>query len=194
MESDLPFAQDDFEESDFQPALTSAVQRTLVNSIPLDGSGFIAPFVPVSEEVAEAALNTSILDQMILSCGDGRILERALAFPVPPSRCIGVELDPFLAEHIRTDICPKYPGDILQIIEKDMFDVDLESIKATALCLYLLPKGLERLRENHCDSLPKSSPQRRVVTITYSIPELECTYSRDLITVSPTSTTSLNSN
>ncbi|KAJ3217763.1 hypothetical protein HDU67_007318 [Dinochytrium kinnereticum] len=191
MTGDLPFADsDDLGESDFRPRLSSAVQKTLVNTIPLEGSDFIAPFVPCSDELAEVALryiDTAPNDILVdLGCGDARILVKALSSPNPPLKCIGVELDPYLAEHIRTEISPNYPTEKLKIMEEDMFAVDLEGLGATALCLYLLPKGLGKLRERMIDwlkagdALPEGSPRRRVVTIVYSIPLLQHIHSQQL--------------
>jgi hypothetical protein len=61
----------------------------------------------------------------------------------------------------------------LELLEKDMFTVDLVGLEATVLILYLLPAGLEKLKSNlsHWLTTPSQNGPKRVVTITYSIPD-----------------------
>ena len=156
----------------------------------MDGTDFIAPFVPCSHETARAAIEFANVDSndilVDLGCGDGRILSEALLSQDAqkrPSRVVGVELDPFLAKHLQDTLILKFKDENVTIIEGSMFDVDLEKLNATVLILYLLPMGLDRLKpqlhdwlyKEHVDSNPNSnSNKRRVVTITYSIPDWDC--------------------
>jgi hypothetical protein len=152
-----------------------------VNSRPLDALGpFIAPYVPCHRDVVVKSLSFAEVgpqDILVdLGCGDARILVSALESPVPPLRCIGVELDPVLAALVRKDqarwISEKEEDCKLELLEKDMFTVDLVGLDATVLILYLLPAGLEKLKTNLSKWLiAPSQKKKRIVTITYSIPD-----------------------
>lgn len=162
---------------------------TLVNSRPLDALGpFIAPYVPCHRDVVHKSLSfahvgpTDIL--VDLGCGDARILVSALESPARPLRCIGVELDPVLAALVRKDQARWISSEgekkgKLELLEKDMFSVDLVELNATVLILYLIPAGLEKLKANLSNWLIASSQnggepnKKRIVTITYSIPDWE---------------------
>ena len=162
---------------------------TLVNSRPLDALGpFIAPYVPCHRDVVNKSLSfahvgpTDIL--VDLGCGDARILVSAMESPAPPLRCFGVELDPVLAALVRKDQARwmssgKDKEGKLELLERDMFTVDLVELDATVLILYLLPAGLEKLKSNLSNWLTApsqdggNSKKKRIVTITYSIPDWE---------------------
>ncbi|KAJ3071046.1 hypothetical protein HDU98_005897 [Podochytrium sp. JEL0797] len=180
----LPHSSDLFSEdasTKFTARLETSAPRTLVNMIPMEGSNFIAPFVPCTLEIATAAclfanvnLTTDILCD--LGCGDGRILQQALLLPtttLPSARVIGVELDPHLSTHLRSEIAPQYPPGVFTVIESNMFDVDLCALGVTVMVLYLLPMGLDKLK-SQLETWLKAGEGRRVVTITYSIPGWNC--------------------
>ncbi|KAJ1552148.1 hypothetical protein HK405_012444, partial [Cladochytrium tenue] len=235
----LPFADVDDDPSadaafalEFTPALATDAPRTLVNSIPLEGSGFVAPFVPCVPEVAAQALRFGCVgpgDVLAdFGCGDGRILEAALALPSgAPSLCIGVELDPHLAAHLRDVVAPRFQAAAaaaaaaattvvaegsrkqtpatLEVYEGDMFELARNlhhPWRVSAVVLYLLPAGLERLRPHLEDWLAAEEKddddddddekdadddgrlaaagrkvwkrRRRVVAIQYSVPGWAC--------------------
>lgn len=107
-------------------------------------------------------------------CGDARVLLSALSSSSPPRQCIGVELDPHLVEHIQSSetAAPFLQTSKLIIQQKDMFKVDLDEIGTTAMVLYLLPGGLNKLKpqlERWLKGSNDSQTKRRIVTITYSI-------------------------
>ena len=108
-----------------------------------------------------------------LGCGDAGILVAALDYL--PLKCIGVELDPVLVEHINQSHHELIQNGKLCILCKDMFTVNhsVELDKSTIMILYLLPRGLELLRPILHSWLAANPNERRIVTITYSIPEWE---------------------
>ncbi|KAJ3401090.1 hypothetical protein HDV05_000675 [Chytridiales sp. JEL 0842] len=173
----FPPSSDLFADSTFVPRLTTDAPRTLVNSIPLDGSDFIAPFVPCTIEAAYEALvyaNVNATDTLVdLGCGDARILTTSLTLPSPPATCIGVELDPHLCTHLRKTLPKTHPSAPIRILESNMFDVDLESLRASVVVLYLLPGGLERLKGLLGVWMRNGDGRRRVVTLGYEVPGWE---------------------
>jgi SAM-dependent methyltransferase len=159
---------------------------TLVNSRPLEelqGGSFIAPYVPCNEQVIQRAFEFTGLNSkdvlLDLGCGDGRILARALQdYSTPPCKCIGVELDPVLSEYMRKKYYDLLVSDRLEILERDMFSLDLNAFGATVMILYLLPAGLDKLKSNLSrwfleEPHEDTSVKKRIVTITYSIPGWE---------------------
>ncbi|RKP01191.1 hypothetical protein CXG81DRAFT_779, partial [Caulochytrium protostelioides] len=177
----LPFAQ-----SDVMPdqilASTTAIPITLVNQRPLDDTPFIAPYVPVSPDVADRAIAFARLratDTLVdLGCGDARILRQALLGPTPPQQAVGVELDPYLAEHNRVEPALRTALATGRCVfyEQDMFTVDLVALKATVLILYLLPAGLAKLRPQLArwlatPSASPTEPAKRVISIIYAVPD-----------------------
>ncbi|KAI8614291.1 hypothetical protein BC830DRAFT_1065641 [Chytriomyces sp. MP71] len=198
----LPASADLFSDDPLKPAFTARLHtdapRTLVNSIPMEGTDFIAPFVPCTVEVAREALAFARVgaddekDEVVvdLGCGDGRVLEQALLLSsgasnpaTPPSRTrirtVGVELDPHLAAHLRAVVAPRYADGLMRIIEANMFEIDLVELGATVLVLYLLPKGLSMLR-NQLGKWLHGGDLRRIVTITYSIPVWNCERAKEV--------------
>ncbi|KAH6561285.1 hypothetical protein BASA50_000566 [Batrachochytrium salamandrivorans] len=164
------------------------------------------PLNPSITATALALAGVDSSDTLVdLGCGDGRILVAALQDPseqsllttntttpntittttittttmiqpCAPSRCIGVELDPYLAAYIRNTQSSLISTGRLVILEQDMFTVDLESIDATVIIMYLLPSGLNQLKPQLAKWLlvgtaPGALSVRRIVTITYSIPD-----------------------
>ncbi|KAJ3054964.1 hypothetical protein HK097_000189 [Rhizophlyctis rosea] len=143
----------------------------------MDNTAFIAPYVPCHPDVGAAAVSfarVSSQDVLVdLGCGDARVLLSALSSTTPPQRCIGVELDPHLVEHIQSlpEAKPHIDSSTLTILEQDMFKVNLSDLKATAMILYLLPAGLEKLKSQLETWLRDDggAQKKRIVTITYSI-------------------------
>lgn len=91
---------------------TVSVARNIVNSQPLDDTPFVAPYVPCTDHIAREALSFAAIvhgkDVLVdLGCGDGRILRIAASSKdAAPRLCVGVELDPYLAQHARESIAP----------------------------------------------------------------------------------------
>jgi hypothetical protein len=162
----------------------------------------IAPFNPSSRSAQDQALRLFSLtrDDVLfdLGCGDGRFLFTA-ATQVEGLRCVGIELDSIFVQRGRTALA-KLPHDVQQrvqirhgnvllydndnnelLCEKE--DNDNEQVlhacskltileDATAIYLYLLPKGLARLKAEFLDSLVEqriehSGTKRRVRIVSY---------------------------
>jgi hypothetical protein len=157
---------------------------TIVNSKPLEGP-FIAPFVPAPYSVIQEAFSFADLssdDVLVdLGCGDGRILVAALNH-LPLKLCIGVELDPVLVSHMSESHQQLIEKGELKILCKDMFTIDhsLDLNGSTIIILYLLPRGLELLKPILNAWLSFNPKVRRIVTITYSIPEWETVCGRQV--------------
>jgi translation elongation factor EF-1alpha len=151
---------------------------THVNSHPMEGTCFVAPFVPcppnVIDQCFEEVLHLSSDDVFAdLGCGDGRLCFRALDVC---RFAVGVELDPVLVSHISENAVVKVVRDFeevergcLLLLERDFFQVDLVGCGVTVMVLYLLPDGLCKLSfllKTWLDS-PRA---RALVTIGYAIP------------------------
>ncbi|KXS18215.1 hypothetical protein M427DRAFT_54041 [Gonapodya prolifera JEL478] len=146
----LPFA--DSEVPAHMPETHNEFAGVKVNSAPLTGTPFVAPFVPANPEIVEAALDVAAVrptDEVVdLGCGDGRVIVAALRRSA--RRGIGVELDPQLAAIARKKIAQAGFGASGgreargEIVEEDMFDVDIPPT-ATLVVLYLLPAALQEL-------------------------------------------------
>ncbi|KAJ3273580.1 hypothetical protein HDV01_004347 [Terramyces sp. JEL0728] len=147
---------------EYEPELKPAIM-TKVNSQPLDDTPFIAPYVQINESVCLKALEFSGIIQtealLDLGCGDGTILKIAHSQSI--QRVVGVEFDPLLCQHIRSN----YP--FIELYEQDMFTVDLEALDIDAMVLYLLEQGLGKLRDIFKMWLKGN---RRIVTVGYCIP------------------------
>ncbi|KAJ3384030.1 hypothetical protein HDU84_003229 [Entophlyctis sp. JEL0112] len=172
---DLPPSDLFLQEHTFTARLATDSPLTLVNSRPLAGTAFVAPFVPCSDEVARAALlfaGVCSVDVLCdLGCGDGRILAAALKNPVEsarPRKAIGVELDPNLAHYLSEKVAPQFLGKFA-VIAENMFNVDLDKLGVTVVVLYLLPAALESLRPLLDGWLGHDPETRRIVTIVYRI-------------------------
>lgn len=155
--TNFPFQ--DFEELDFGEEAKPFI-KTAVNSIPLDCSPYVAPYVPSTDLISRQAVafaNISNHDKLIdLGCGNGILFKHADC----PS--IGVELDVELYKY-----CIKhYPH--VEMFNCDMFTVDLINLRVTVSILYLLPAGLKRLREMLSKWL-EWDRSFRLVTIFYQI-------------------------
>ncbi|KAI9144767.1 hypothetical protein BKA69DRAFT_1122194 [Paraphysoderma sedebokerense] len=171
----LPFQSSDALPNDI-PDKPNPIPFTIVNSRPLSDTEYIAPYVPCSNHIVQAALDfatVSAEDVLIdLGCGDGRILFAALLRDVAPKQTIGVELDPYLFNHCITQSSKSEYQSKQSWLNQDMFTVDLISLNCSVSILYLLPQGLDKLKPQLTAWL-QNCPKNRVVTINYSIPDWE---------------------
>ncbi|TPX33236.1 hypothetical protein SmJEL517_g03862 [Synchytrium microbalum] len=171
----LAFADSDDMPNDIKTPETS-ILKTLVNTQPLDGTAYVAPYVPASEPAIQQSLLLVAIQSddvlMDLGCGDGRILFQALDSSTPPKHCIGIEMDPYLAEHIERTLLSYEKAAHFTFIQGDMFAVDLAGLNVSVAILYLLPIGLGKL-DPLLASWLRAVKGSRVVTITYQIPGWE---------------------
>jgi len=215
----LPFADFDVEAyaQDTSDHVTSyqsdrgAIVKTLVNAQPLEETPFIAPFVACPNATAKQAMQFADIHPgdviMDLGCGNGQLMRAAVQHLLDikckmtpensfvQSKVIGIELDPYLADHVRQLISSETDLQVwlalngklgleskeddsvvldrciqVRILEQDIFTVDLELWKPTVLVLYLLPEGLRRLQPQLMQWLI-TSDGRRLVTIDYAVPD-----------------------
>ncbi|KAJ3358923.1 hypothetical protein HDU91_005066 [Kappamyces sp. JEL0680] len=165
----LPFSSES--EIETGKELTFEYLKTKVNSLPLGvDDNFVAPYVPCSPSVCLAAFKLASLsahDVLIdLGMGDGIILK--LALQTYNSRCVGVELDGVLFDHVTRTLEPY--KDQLLLLHQDMFTVDLEELNPSVAVLYLLPEALGLLQPMLSTWLVKNEG-RRLVTIGYAVPD-----------------------
>jgi SAM-dependent methyltransferase len=112
-----------------------------------DGEYSVAPFVPsplnvvrMMLELVKAGPGDILYD---LGCGDGRILFTAIEdFDV--DRVVGIELNPKMVNAIKTKLEEKDLKDRINVVNKNIFDVDLTS--ATIITLYLTTSGNTKLK------------------------------------------------
>lgn len=124
----------------------------------------LAPFNPSSEQIQEKAFQLLQLqsDDVLfdLGCGDGRLLIAA-ANKHPGLRCVGVEIDPVFATRAKEALRrqPLHVQDRIDIRQQDALQIplalspfsstDITTITllddATALYLFVLPKGIQKL-------------------------------------------------
>lgn len=172
----------------------------LVNTRPLEGTPFIAPYVPCPIDIVSQVLDIIGLDKddavLDLGFGDGCILFSCLEHA---EKIIGVELDPLLFEHVRVKMMKKFETEfgfddkkfkifdriptfqewnayqkVAVLLNQDMFKLDLESLHVNIIILYLLPGGLQKLKPLLRKWLDITSSlnkkSRRLYTIDYQIP------------------------
>jgi SAM-dependent methyltransferase len=73
-----------------------------------------------------------------LGCGDARFLTTAAK--KYGCRCVGVELQPHVAEIARKKVAEAGVGDLVEIREGDIFDSSVDLRPATVLTMFLLPE------------------------------------------------------
>ena len=165
----------------------------------------LAPFNPSSLQIQEKALELLKLDNngnkndvlFDLGCGDGRFLVAA-AESHPGLRCVGVEIDPIFANRAKEHIS-SLPEDVkerIHIREEDVLKLpmtipdhennrnekNLEDLTimedATALYLFILPKGVNKimpLLDAIIDARAKQKRNFRVVSYMFKIHDWEPT-------------------
>jgi|Transcript_17835 SAM-dependent methyltransferase len=158
----------------------------------------MAPFNPTEAQAQHTALRLFQLTSedvlFDLGCGDGRLLLTAVS-QTPGLHCVGIELDPIYATRAQEATLPWSDrvdvrvGDIMdecttlssvqptatkgskpQISIQDMHMLD----HATAIFLYLLPKGLRKVKPFLREILIKRAKEGRklrIVSYMFSIPD-----------------------
>lgn len=158
----------------------------------------LAPFNPSSEQIQEKAMEllglieTDVLFD--LGCGDGRLLVAA-AKKYPGLRCVGVEIDPIFATRAKEAI-QALPQDLqcrLDMREQDVLQLPMTASEAgsrddiseltlmddaTALYLFILPKGIAKimpLLEALVETRKKQGRDFRILSYMFKIYEWEPT-------------------
>jgi precorrin-6B methylase 2 len=159
-----------------------------------EGTIRLAPFNPTctqAQEITVKLLSLSEDDVLFdLGCGDGRLLVAA-ASHTSALRCVGIEIDPFYAKRANeavsaADIASRVEireGDVMELMD-GIHDKDKEydhdttgglSLQhdATAVFLYLLPKGLEAIKpilEAAADKRRQTNKPFRNVSYMFRVP------------------------
>jgi len=100
-----------------------------------------------------------------LGCGDGRMI--VLAAKKYGCRGIGFDIDPERISAALNNVRTNGVGDLVHIVERDLFTVDLS--EADVLLLYLLPEINKKL----IPQFEKLKPGSRLVTHDYDIDDVE---------------------
>ena len=135
-------------------------------------------FVPTPEETVEIMLRLADLrpsDVVYdLGCGDGRIV--IAAAKKAGVKAHGFDIDPAMVRQSRENVRKEKVGHLVQISEKDIFELDLS--EASVITLYLLPELNVRL----IPQLEKLKPGSRIVSHDFDmegvIPDVEATVYR----------------
>jgi precorrin-6B methylase 2 len=124
-----------------------------------------APFVGTPHDVVVRMLELARVgrDDVVydLGCGDGRIVVAAAA--TYGARAVGFELDLPRVEEARAAVARAGLGDLVSIVRRDVYEVDLRP--ATVLMLYLLPDMNRRL----LPQIQHMAPGTRVVAHDYGL-------------------------
>lgn len=163
----------------------------------------LAPFNPTSDQVQDIILrhmNLKATDILFdLGCGDGRLLINA-AQRVEGLRCVGIEMDRKFVNRAK-NVIKNLPvsvrnrieireGDVAALAEsasREAFYADeigslcrnLTLFDATAVYIFLLPKGILKLKKNLDRLLTKCKEEQRslqVVTYLFQIHDWEPTF------------------
>ena len=158
----------------------------------------LAPFNPISESAMNVVLELLHLGPhsvlFDLGAGDGRLLLSA-ATSIKSLRCVGIEIDPKFVERaelslkmLPTDVRCRIQmrlGDALQMAEKSVASDDatqaakhlcdeLTIHDATAIFLFLLPKGLKSLKpllDKVVERHKTEGRELRVATYMFHVPD-----------------------
>lgn len=153
-------------------ALLGAANRREVPQeevLPLGREGHNAPFIVTPEQmvatmVAHAGLKP---DDVVydLGCGDGRFVIAAVRY----AGCTGVgfDIDPELVRKARENALEQGVADRVQILEQDVFTVDLS--KSSVAMLYLLPWMINKL----VPQFEQMKPGSRIVSHEFWLPGCE---------------------
>lgn len=108
----------------------------------------LAPFNPSMQPVVEVGLsllNMSKDDILYeLGCGDGRFMVAA-ALATPGLKCIGVEYDSKFADRAKAAVVESGLQNQVTVHHANVLDIDFT--EATAVFVYLVPKGLNLVAE-----------------------------------------------
>lgn len=149
----------------------------------------LAPFNPICERSQRVVLKLLQLDSndvlFDLGCGDGRLLQ--LASNESKCKCVGIELNEEYVNRGKKRIQDTNNlnninngdddeqlieirhGDVLQELSKQD-DINDFFQNATAVYVYLLPKGLQKIRP-YLETKMKMTKHFRVVSYIFSIPQ-----------------------
>ena len=131
--------------------------------------GRLAPFIPTPVSIVYEALSFARVgpcDTLYdLGCGDGRVVVIA-ARDFGVRRAVGVEIDEALATIARLRAEEEGVADRVEIIEGDIFEVDVGD--ATVVYLYMYKSVNEALASKLSREL---RPGARVVTIDFPVPQ-----------------------
>jgi ribosomal protein L11 methylase PrmA len=105
----------------------------------------ISPYQPSTQSKIEHILSTiswqpydTLFD---LGCGDGRVLITAIRQGC--TRAVGIDMDSKVVEKARKNIAESEYGESIEVLERDMMEVDMTS--ADIIFVYLLPAALSML-------------------------------------------------
>lgn len=153
------------------PVRPAAMAAMLVASLvagaePQPGRQPDVPFLPTPPDVVEAMLalaGVTAADVVYdLGAGDGRIAIAAAR--TYRARAVGVELDPRLVAQARANVAVAGVGDLVTIVQADIFQTDIS--RATVVTLYLWESINERLRPKLMKEL---RPGSRIVSHAFGI-------------------------
>jgi SAM-dependent methyltransferase len=106
-----------------------------------------APFLPTPEDIVEGMLELARVGEgdvvYDLGCGDGRIVIAAVK-DYGADRGVCVEIDRVILDQARQNARFEGVEDRIEMVEADLFDIDLSP--ATVVALYLLPQMNLELR------------------------------------------------
>jgi SAM-dependent methyltransferase len=135
-------------------------------------------FVPTPHDVVDIMLRLADVQEndivYDLGCGDGRIV--IAAAKRAGVKAFGFDIDPEMVETSRANVKKAGVENLVTILEKDIFELDLR--KASVVTLYLLPELNVRL----IPQLDKLKPGTRIVSHDFDMegvtPDVEATVNR----------------
>lgn len=145
----------------------------------IDGSPTrLAPFNPTCSQAQHTAISMLQLEDddvlFDVGCGDARLLVQA-ASAVENLRCVGIEMDPVLVSRANASISALDPG-VASRIEVRLGDaLDEETLhaqpiglpQATAVFVYLLPKGLQLVKPILEETARKGTTGKKLRVVSY---------------------------
>ncbi len=135
----------------------------------------LAPFNPTSDAAVAAALQLLQLspeDTLLdVGCGDGRVLVAASL--ASGCSCVGVETDPALVARAAARAEAAGVADRVRVIHADATATPLAELGATAVFLYLVPKGLAIVWPAVKPLLVSAGGIARAVTYVFRAPDGE---------------------
>jgi hypothetical protein len=140
----------------------------------------LAPFNPSCSQAQEHALEMMKLtgDDVLfdLGCGDGRILIKA-ASNLPGLRCVGIELDAKyvdrgkkMLQESALDVSERVDMRVGSVLDSQVQNGGALSLEedATAIFLYILPKGMVRLQP-YLEELMRRRGEIRIAAYMFSL-------------------------